>query len=49
MIILTVETLGILKNYFKRELNILKRDPMKIQYSKFENSKLGFTESIHER
>ena len=29
-------------------LNNLKRDPLEIQHPKFENSRLGFTESVHE-
>ena len=30
-------------------LNNLKRDPLEIQHPKFENSRLGFTEPVHER
>ena len=29
--------------------NNLKRDPLEIQHLKFENSRLGFTESVHEK
>ena len=31
------------------ESNNLKEDPLEIQHPKFENSRLGLTESIHER
>ena len=31
------------------EPNNLKRQPLEIQYPKFENNKLGLIESIHER
>ena len=30
-------------------LNNLKRDPLETQHPKFENSRLGFIESVHER
>ena len=30
-------------------LNNLKKDPLKIQHPNFENSRLGFIESVHER
>ena len=29
-------------------LNYLKRDPLEIQYPKFENSRIGLIESFHE-
>ena len=32
-----------------KPLNNPKRDPLEIQHPKFENSSLGFTESVHER
>ena len=32
-----------------RLINYLKRDPLEIQYPKFENSRLGFIESVNER
>ena len=31
------------------ESNNLKRDPLEIQHPKFENSRLGLIESVHER
>ena len=31
------------------ETNNLKGDPLEIQHPKFENSRLGLTESVHER
>ena len=30
-------------------VNNLKVDPLEIQYPKFDNSRLGFVESVHER
>ena len=34
---------------FQLKVNNLKRDPLEIQHPKFENSRLGFIESVHER
>ena len=35
--------------YFFDIINNLKGDPLEIQHLKFENSRLGFIESVHER
>ena len=36
------------KSYRNLQLNNLKGDPLEIQHPKFENSRLGFIESVHE-
>ena len=46
-----VEEHGILNRWteYFTTMNNLKRDPLEIQHPKFENSRLGFIESVHKR